>query len=252
MKLVSTIIVACSAAAAFAAEPLWKLNGIASVANKRVVAAESDGSLKAKFNCWIVGKTHVPVDSSKRYRISCEVKGAGQVRVGVTAFDKDKRPISIVSVLAVKGSETELTAPLKKGDTVIKVKDTSKWNPKIPTCIVFDADPSGEMKDIPNIDLFPGRIKGITANEILLAAPSKIELPAGTVIRQHRDSRRAIFSRNQKISADWKTYQFIIIPGLTLDGSNSNKFYPGVAFVAPLVVTPKGALVRNLQIEVME
>ena len=133
MKLLSALLAAGAVMSVCAAEPLWKQNGIGDLdkRSRKLVDPQMDGSLKTKFATWLIGKELIPATGEKAYRITCEVKGEGNIRVGVVAFDKDKKGISIVSIMAVKGTETELTAPLAKGDTVIKVKDTSKWTFKI-------------------------------------------------------------------------------------------------------------------------
>ena len=88
---------------------------------------------------------------------------------------------------------------------------------------------------------------------IELARPAGVELSAGTAIRQHMDSRNAIYSNPNIISGtEWRTIEFVIGPGLTLDGKANNKLFSGVAFISPMVTFPGEALMRNLKIEVIE
>ena len=244
------------------AEVLFEVKTLKDVENKRPLEKKDDGSILVKKAAWVVGKVPLPADPQKRYRISCEVKAAGDgpvkgVRIGVSPRNAQKKGANISGILPIKGTETTVVSPVKKEDKRIVVKDASKWQKNVPTRIVYDADPDGSMRDIPNFDFVGGRPAGWEKEGgnwvIQLVRPAGVELSAGTVIRQHQDSRNAIFSNAHIISGpEWKTIEFVIGPGLTMDGRASNKLFPGVAFVSPLLAVPGNILIRNLKIEVLE
>ena len=153
------------------------------------------------------------------------------------------------------GTETELAAPVGKKDKVNKVKDCSKWDNKS-SRVVFNVDPSGQLKDIPNFNFIGGSIVSVKQEgDIYLVTLSKVagqDIPAGTKIRQHADSRPAIFRTPQKMSTEWKKYEFIIGPGMITKNNASNKLYSGVKKVSPMCYMPAKIEMRDLTLEVVE
>ena len=242
-------------------EVLWEVKTIRDFENHRPLAAREDGSYLTKKMCWAVSKKMFPADAKKRYRISCDIRAVSDkaaqavIRVGVTSRDVKKRPAVVSGVMPVKGTETEVVAPVAKTDKVIMVKNASQWK-NFAARIVYDADPTGQMRDIPNFDFVSGRPVKYTQKgdvwEITLNRPANVELAAGTVIRQHSDARNAIFSNAKKISKEWKNYEFVIQPGLTMNGTTSNKLFPGVAFISPMLTLPAEVEIRNFKFEVVE
>lgn len=255
------LLSAVFAVSAVFAEVLWEAKTIRDFENRRPVKAQSDGSFLVTKNAWLVGKKLFPADQAKRYRISCDIiamddsAAAAKIRVGVTPRDANKRGAAVSGVKPIIGSETEVVSPVAKADKVIKVKDASKWR-KSPSRIVFDADPSGQMRDIPNFDFVAGRPVKIESKdgvwEITLNRSAGVDFAAGTVIRQHHDARNAIFSNGKKLSKEWKSYEFIIGPGVSKDGNQSNRLFSGVAFIAPMVTLPPNVMIRNYKFEVVE
>ena len=243
------------------AEVVYEVKTLKDVENKRPLELREDGSFRVTKVAWVVGKQLLPADANKKYRVSCEVKSVNGepvkgVRIGVSPRTAQKKGANISGILPVKGTETAVVVPVKKDDKQIRVKDASAWK-KGPTRIVYDADPSGAMRDIPNFDFVSGRAVSWKQDGgewvIELARPAGVELSAGAVIRQHVDSRNAIFSNANIISgSEWRTVEFVIGPGLTQDGKANNKLFAGVAFISPLVTFPGEALMRNLKIEVIE
>ena len=261
MKKIFLLGAMCAFSAVFA-EVLWEAKSVRDFENRRPVKAQEDGSYLVKKSAWVVGKPLFPTDPSKRYRVSCEVRAlndkaaAVKIRLGVTPRDVNKRGAGVSGVKPYAGTETEVVSPVAKGDKVIKVKDASKWIKNKPVILVYDADPSGQMRDIPNFDFVSGRpvkweLKG-DVWEVTLNRAANVELSAGTVIRLHQDARAAIFSNSKALSKEWKSYEFILEPGISKDGTRSNQIFPGVAFIAPLVTLPPDSEFRNYKFEVVE
>lgn len=243
------------------AEVICEVKTLKDVENRRPLALQEDGSFRVTKAAWVVGKQPIPADANKKYRISCEVKCPGDkpvkgVRIGVSPRSAQKKGANISGILPVKGTETAVVAPVKRSDKQIRVKDASRWK-KVPTRIVYDADPEGKLRDIPNFDFISGRPTGWKQDGgdwvIELNRPAGVDLSAGTVIRQHVDSRNAIFSNAKLIApGEWRTIEFVIGPGLTQSDRVSNKLFQGVAFISPLVTFPGEMLMRNLKLEVLE
>ena len=75
----------------------------------------------------------INVDFSKKYRISCEYRMAPGSKseaffyFAPVSYDKEGREINATGQYCIRGTETELAAPAKKGDKVVKIKNGAKW-----------------------------------------------------------------------------------------------------------------------------
>ena len=260
MKKLLLLAVVCAFSAVFA-EVLWEAKSINDFENPGLLQIREDGSFLVTRKAWVVGKKLIPADPAKRYRVSFEIKAVTakaaveKVRVGVTPRDAGKRGASVSGVKPVVGTETEIVSA-KKGDKVIKVKDASKWLKKTASVLVFDADSSGQLRDIPNFDIISSRPVGWEKKgdiwEVTLNRPLRKGLAAGIIIRQHLAGRAAISGGNRKISREWKSLEFILGPGISEKGVNRNQLFPGVAFIAPMIMAAPDVLIRNCRIEVMK
>ncbi len=261
MKKLLLLAAVCAFSAVFA-EVLWEAKSVRDFENSRPLKIQTDGSFLVTRRAWVVGKKLIPADPAKRYRVSFEVKAvtdkaaAEKVRVGVSTRDARKRNAGVSGVKPVAGTETEIVVQANKGDRVIKVKDASKWVKSTASIIVFDADPTGQMRDIPNFDFISSRPAAWEKKgdvwEITLNRPLRSGLAAGIIIRQHFAGRAAIFSSNKKISREWKSLEFILGPGISEKGASLNQLFPGVAFIAPMIMASPDMLIRNCKIEVMK
>lgn len=83
-----------------------------------------------------------PVDPAKKYKLSGKFRAApgtaGEVfYFGFIPLDEKGRQIASEYVnVPKKGTDTELAAPARKGDTVVKVKDASKWDMLTPWGVI--------------------------------------------------------------------------------------------------------------------
>ena len=85
--------------------------------------------------------------------------------------------------------------------------------------------------------------------KITFSGKAGIELPAGHVVRQHADGRRAILGPPVTVSSEWKKYEFIIVKGISPDAKATNKLFPGVAKIAPLLVVPQAVNIKGFKLE---
>jgi hypothetical protein len=253
------LVIACMQITALFAEVLWEASAPRDFEG-RYAKLNSDGSFTVERLCWLTGKKIFPVDTTKSYRISCEVKSidkniAGNVRVGVMPRNAKKTGAAVSGLKPVSGTEAQVVSLVTATDKVIKVDDASKWK-KVASRIVYDADPSGQLRDLPNFDFVKARPVSWEKKgdiwEIKLARPAGVELSAGTVIRQHYDGRNAIFSNAKKLSTEWQKMEFVIVPGVSTDGAQNNKFFTGVAYAAPMLALPGKVCVRNFKYEIVE
>lgn len=250
MKIFSTILLAGAVTAAFAAEPLLQVTIPRELTTNRYFKKQADGSLLCSRTCYAASRKKIPVDPTKKYRISCEAKGSGNIRIGVSPFTAEGTVATVAGLQPLTGTETVLIAPAAKGDKSFKVKDASKWNIK-DARVVYDADMQG--RDLPNYNFFGGRVKSISKDAdgylVTMTGAIGIDLPPGACVRQHREGRPAIFGSLRKLTSDWQTFEFILGPGITPDGKHGNKIYPNVTQIASWLSVPQGASIRNLQIE---
>jgi hypothetical protein len=180
----------------------------------------------------LYSKDSIAIDPAKRYRLSGKFRNATpdkalRISFGVNGMDERKRPISGGSVDAVPGTETELAADFKGGDTVLKVKDASEWKKgRIP---VFKVDASGKLADLPNLNTEYITIKDIAINadnqyDVTMSSPLKQSYPAGTSVRQHESGQWFHFpALNVPLSGDWQEFEFVF-NGESASGSESGKW----------------------------
>ena len=136
-----------------------------------------------------------PIDPAKKYIVSGDFKMEKgtpcKVLLTVCQHTAGGTPIYGNQVYAVQGTDTELAAPVKKGDEAVTLKDSANWGDATRGGIyrvAFGTDPS--QSDLPNLRLSP-RLGAFTpqAGETRIPVKGKImrDYPAGTKVRMHRD-----------------------------------------------------------------
>lgn len=161
------------------------------------VLSVNDGVLTATGSVRLFSNAY-PVDSSKTYTISAEIRQtAGMPRnvyVGFVPLDAKGDPISFAKVSVKKGTETALSRSVKKGDKEIWIKVNKKWDPM--SSIVGRSDViawnvKDDFSDLPNSNISYCGIADVetVGNEmkVTLVRPFSASVPAGTKIRCHND-----------------------------------------------------------------
>lgn len=155
----------------------------------------------------------IPVDTSNTYKLSGCIKSADakkpNVYLGLIPFDANKVQINCQNVNFVAGTETELAEACKPTDTVVRVKDASKWQlaDKVDV-IAFDI--SDNYKDIPNRNISAGVVIKVENKnnvwELTLDKPCGQAYPVGAKVRQHKYSGTYIYTfyQGQFNSTNWK------------------------------------------------
>lgn len=223
---------------------------------------EKDGVLSVSKSSDFYSKNRLDINTAKRYRLSGEFRqtagnGTGIVKFGVIP-STSQRQIIPASINVCPGTETELTADCKSTDTVIKVKDASKWSSTALDRVVFDVDPSGKMRDLPNFNISKSAVKSIVKKadhyEITLAAPCGNNFAAGTPVREQRIGWIAMFccGANNKLTTQWKKLSHTFETG-TVAKDNIFRWWQGTekACVYMYLNVPAGQSIefRNIKLE---
>lgn len=172
----------------------------------------------------------VPLKKDVRYSVSGSFKRApGNTERNVPLFfavafyDKDGKWIHGMEACPVSGTLTELAAPAKKGDRIIKLKDASKWQ-KRPSNIAFHA--KTDESDLPNRDLSPyvtsvEQMDGVW--EVTLRTALRKSYEAGTLCRQQSGSPFHYIRLGVNLKDEWSTFSAVIPPSAIWRGAASMK-----------------------------
>ena len=141
----------------------------------------------------VFGKSFYKIPSTGKFRIFAKIKNKGNknttIFFGLNILDKQKKRIA-PAVSAVKGTDSILSRPAKKGDTQIYVTSVTNWR-KQGRHVVFYTSP--DFSDLPNYSYLNSGfawindIAPVSENEFVvkLTAPLKCDLPQNIHIRQH-------------------------------------------------------------------
>lgn len=253
-------------AAAFAALPVFAETIVFSTPKdfRAGQVKQNADSLQIVKRSWTIGTKRIKFDATAKYKVTVDIKanaddlpklGKHKVRFGLMPLSDDYKVLSPVNLFVIDGTDTLLAAPVKKGDTVVKVKDAFKWRITNSTYIVFDCDPTGKLRDLPNFNVL-GNIAKVNraTGEITLAAPAKVTLDVDTAVRQHQNSWSVIGNEICEVSGEWQTFTFTTVPGEST-GTRDNpryKVWKGTAYLEPVVTTMIPLEIRNLKVEVIK
>ena len=193
---------------------------------------QANGVITVTGRASLLSKAKFDVDPSKTYTLKAMAKSAGAESptffFGFNQYDKDGKPIYCFATSVVPGTDTELTAPAKKGDTGIKVKDGSKWKIGGARGFVYNSDPS--YSDLPNRNLVRCPIKEAKKEgdtwTLTLAKPLTADLATGTKIRQHSEGGYMYTGKFGTLTGEWKTFTGSA-KGILKSGFSNVKFAPG-------------------------
>ena len=190
-------------------------------------------------------KKLIPIDGQKQYKLSGWFKSAGTstqvMLLGFVPYDVNKMRIYCPEINNVIGTETFLVESCKPEDTVLKIKDGSKWFPddnQRGAYIAFDID--RDFKDLPNRNLSTRGIETIANKgsywEVKLKNPCGRNFPANTAIREHADGNCYIYSAIiQNVNAEWKEYSGIVNQQVKAAGSATKYWWAGTKYVTVLI-----------------
>jgi len=113
----------------------------------------------------------------------------------------------VISVSAIKGTDTVLAEDCTPEDKIIKVKDASAWKTDGISNVAFETDP--EFKDLPNYNYTISNIESISRQgniwEIKLKEACGRDYLAGTAIRQHYNGNTFVYPVISKLApnSEW-------------------------------------------------
>jgi hypothetical protein len=213
----------------------------------------SGDALRIKGVAQLRSKAVIPVDPAKTYRLLGELKAVpgtppAPVHYGILPLGSDKKQL----IIGVPGTDTVLAADAKSGDTVLVIKDGSKWKPSGKETLACNVKPDElEVDDSNIIAISP--VKAELTNgiwEITLSRPLDRDLKAGMQLRMQRVVPALYFSVVR--SSD----KGIVDPGTT----SKTMWYPGIKYIQVLVLANWRTLkpdeevpeleIRNLRLEI--
>ena len=193
-----------------------------------------DGVYTSKGGFTLYSTKTFKMDPAKKYKISADFKSIsgtpGYVYIGFKPLDAKNRWIQSSSVCCIPQTMTELAAPAKKGDKVVKVKNAANWKPQTGhSCIAFDA--RADFSDLPNFDFIYIPKNGVEKKgnvwEITLKTPLKKAYKAGTKVRQQTASSTFIYAALRKMAPKGEAKLSGIVSGLYKDTIGFRKFWNG-------------------------
>lgn len=155
-----------------------------------------------------------PLDPAATYQLSAEIRlgkdsPAAPFIMGFILYDKDDKVIEAREVNTFPGSDTVLSAPVKAGDTQLRIRNGARWAAadKGFSVPAFQTDPSG--KDLPNrtAEADTTGIEEVkragTEWLVTLKKPLKADYPAETGVRLHVNGG-FFYSSVTTPSTEWK------------------------------------------------
>ena len=199
----------------------------------------------------VIGTAVIPVDGTKTYKYSGWFRNADDKKptlyFGLSPMTADKKEIKALQVCVMPGTETALAAPCKPEDTIIKIKDGSKWNIKDKySHIGFNADNSGEYKDLPNTNVAAPVIVKVEKKdnlwEVTLEQACGMTYAADINVRIHRDGGYMYTGYIENFnSKDWKEIT-ADIKGTNKSGGSMEQFWPGTKYVKIVILSLNGGM----------
>ncbi len=193
----------------------------------------------------------IPVNAKKHYVLSGWFKNKSSVPskllLGVIPFDKDQKQILPQEINIVPKTETVLATECNAEDSIIKVKDASRWKVNKYAFVAFNT--KNDYTDLPNRNLSMAGIVKIEKKdnywEIHLKNFCGRNFPAGTNIREHRAGNTCLFPiiKTIKAASSWIQFSnrinFMIANGSACYTAN---WWHGTAFIKIIIICNESKL----------
>lgn len=193
-----------------------------------------EGKIICPRRTHIFSKSSFAVDPAKTYTLSMDIKRLKEdaklpsLLYGYEGLDAKGKPVPVYSYQTVPGTFTEVTAAAKKGDTVLRIKDGSKWRQSPDFYIIANA--KEDFSDIPNRNFLTSGVKNIkkegTEYVLTLTRPLKTDVAAGTKIREHLNNGYFYTSSAVKLNTDNLYRVKVVTKGLNNYGFLNRKVFP--------------------------
>ena len=155
----------------------------------------SEGKMVNNGKTMFRSKNVIAIDPAKKYTFKMTMAAAGAeksslVLYGMMAAEAKGGAIASRYIQSIPGTFTQVAADAKAGDTVLKIKNGSKWS-KSPSYGFVACNAKEDNSDIPNRNIVSIQIADIKHEGdiwvLTLKKPLTKALAANTNIRQHAD-----------------------------------------------------------------
>lgn len=205
---------------------------------------ERDGVFALRGKGKLLSMESLPVDPRKNYvlRGSFRAEGAPTIPfyLALAPYDADQRPITPQRIRGFADTVTELLEPVGPGDSVLVVKDASKWRAGNEYFVAFNA--RADFSDLPSVSLNEiGGVREVAKDGerylVALGYPAKIKADAGTMVREHSTGASYPYADGKASDAtgEWRTFT-VKTTGMAEPGTMPfDRFWPGTRHVRLLV-----------------
>lgn len=205
--------------------------------------SDGDGVLNVESQTMMTSAKRFEIDPEKTYTIKFsvrapEVKGksASLIYAGFAVYDKNGRFISQTNCDAIPDTMTEIVSDVKKGDTLLIVKDGSHFRKANDVIVVSGA--KEDLSDLPNFNILTTGIKNIEKSDnvwkITVNKPLAKDAKAGTSVRLHRAGAYLYAAGRKAVGKEW-----VIMSGSTKGskiGSWKSSCWPPHAVRAEFII----------------
>ncbi len=193
---------------------------------------------------------YIPIDSNKKYELGVEMKSSNTTATyyaGFREYDFNKTYIYSSDVMYLDNTLTELAKDLNNGDTVVYLKDLSKWSTSTSTRgyqrgLIFWGYKDGTGYEYGPLTYSKNNYNSLwedanvdkTNNTITLnKAWSKGTFKAGTQVSQSNAGSDFNYSvlLNKTVGTNWNTYKSSAISGRGQNNTTFTKFRYGTRFI---------------------
>ena len=201
----------------------------------------------------------IKVDPAKTTVLSgdfrCPVPGKKvRIYLAFNPADAKKDSITAYHVNIVPGTDTFLTAPVKKGDTTLLVKDGSKF--RAGTKVIFNT--KEDYSDLPNREVSHGNFKSAEKLsdgiwKITLTLKMHKDYPAGTKVRLHANGGYQYVSIFDLTDTNWKSTKGTV-KGMVKKGMGGRMWTTGSSFANVVIFTNGQAPIqfKNIKLEIKD
>ena len=185
----------------------------------------------------------LPVHPDGKYQLTGTFRQTGKgmppakLYFGIAMYDGNGKWMNGFQSRPLEGTHTELAAPAKKGDRVLKLRDASAWK-KQASAIAFGA--KADFSDLPNRNISPVIThieKTADAWEVTLRHPLGKDYPAGMPVRQQSGPPYLYVRAGAPLDGEGKTFTSGTIGG---PGLGRDRLWKGTAGVKVVIFSAGG------------
>ena len=173
----------------------------------------------------------------------------GKIRATFRLFDSKKREIRPYHVIIRTPAIASVAETVPAGSRTIRLNGCARWKRQSHFALAFQAKP--DLTDLPNFNTFESFVTDFKkeggACTITFKKPFPSDIPAGTLVREHRYGGE--FCPWEGMTASQWQKAEVELCGLAREGHDRNlvSWQPGTAFAAPGFVC-SGAEIRNVKV----